>query len=239
MGFATFGAAHLIWLLCLSAVCVAAVIIYLKLSNEKRNIMRITLGCVIVGYEVVKDIVAIIVGDFSVAHLPFHLCGISILLIGFDVVKQTKTVRNFIYYIGIPGAMLALLFPNWTMLPCFNFWHIHSFIIHTLIVLYPLLLLSSGEVKPDIKTMPKCISLLICLAVPVYFINLICDTNFMFLMSPETGNPLGLFEKYLGSHLWGFPILLPVVMFIMYIPLFITSKLTKEKTTKREMVSKL
>ena len=33
-----------------------------------------------------------------------------------------------------------------------------------------------------------------------------------------------LFEKYLGNHLWGFPILLPIVMFIMYIPIYISSK---------------
>ena len=53
----------------------------------------------------------------------------------------------------------------------------------------------------------------------------------MFLMNPETGNPLGLFEKYLGSHLWGFPVLLPIVMFIMYLPLILAKKLKKKKET--------
>ena len=43
------------------------------------------------------------------------------------------------------------------------------------------------------------------MAVPVYLINLLLDTNFMFLMYAEPGNPLLLFEQYLGHHLWGLP----------------------------------
>ena len=37
-------------------------------------------------------------------------------------------------------------------------------------------------------------------------------------MEPDSGNPLELFEKLFGSHLWGFPILLPIVIAVMYIP---------------------
>lgn len=236
LGFKTFDATHLIWLLCLATVCIAAAVIYRRLSGEKKNIMRIILGGFIVLQEVLKDIIAYAVGDFGVGHLPFHLCGISIVLIGFDTIKPTKAVRNFLYYIGIPGAALALLFPNWTTLPPFNFFHIHSFTVHALIVLYPLLLVTNGEVKPTIKTMPKAIILLIALAIPIYFINLACDTNFMFLMEPETGNPLGLFEKYLGSHLWGFPVLLPIVMFVMYLPIFIASRLKKKQPPQEKRI---
>lgn len=229
VGFSTFGATHLIWLGVIAIVCVGAIIFYRRLSEQKRNIMRITLGALIIFYEILKDIVAVFVGDFGVGHLPLHLCGINILLIGFDLFKQTTTVRNFLYYFCIPGALLALFFPNWTVLPCMNFFHIHSFVIHALLVMYPLLLVCSGEVKPEIKIMPKSILLLISMAIPIYFINLLCDTNFMFLMDPEKGNPLGIFQKYLGSHLWGFPILLPIVMFIMYIPILISQKCGKKK----------
>jgi len=232
VGFSTFGGTHLIWLAFIAIACITAIFTYRRFDTKKRNVMRQILGWAIVLSEVIKDIAAFFVGDLDADHLPLHLCGINILLIGFDLFKQTKTVRNFLYYFCIPGALLALFFPNWTVLPCMNFFHIHSFIIHALLVMYPLILVCSGEVIPEIKVMPKSILLLVCMAIPVYFVNLLCDTNFMFLMEPETGNPLGLFEKYLGSHLWGFPILLPIVMFIMYIPLFITSKFKKKSDIK-------
>lgn len=238
VGFSTFGATHLIWLGAIAVLCFGAIFLYRRLSEQKRNTMRITLGALIIFYEILKDIVAVFVGDFGVGHLPLHLCGINILLIGFDLFKQTTTVRNFLYYFCIPGALLALFFPNWTVLPCMNFFHIHSFIIHALLVMYPLLLVCSGEVKPEIKIMPKSILLLISMAIPIYFINLLCDTNFMFLMDPEKGNPLGIFQKYLGSHLWGFPILLPAVMFIMYIPILISQKRKKKKSQSQETEEK-
>lgn len=228
LGFSTFGITHLLWLLAIVVIWAAGIFIYRGLNFQKRNIMRIILGCIIVSLEIIKDIAVIIVGEFDVGYLPFHLCGINILLIGFDLFRQTKTVRNFLYYFCIPGALLALLFPNWTALPCMNFFNIHSFLIHACLVMYPLLLVTSGELMPSVKMMPKCLLLLVAMAIPIYFVNLIFDTNFMFLMDAETGNPLGLFEKYLGSHLWGFPILLPVVMFIMYIPILVISKCKKK-----------
>ena len=157
-------------------------------------------------------------------YLPFHLCGINILLIAFDIFKQTKVVRSFLYYFAIPGAALALLFPNWTDMPVWNFFHLHSFTIHILLVLYPLLLVTSGQVETDLKSALKGVALLVAMAIPVYGLNLLWDTNFMFLMRPDKGNPLELFEKLLGSHLWGFPILLPVVILVMYIPARIFKK---------------
>jgi uncharacterized membrane protein YwaF len=92
-----------------------------------------------------------------------------------------------------------------------------------------MLLITSGELKLKLSDMPKSLALLIAFAIPVYGLNLWWGTNFMFLMSPDTGNPLELFEKLLGSHLWGFPILLPVVMGIMYLPIFIADKVQKSK----------
>lgn len=237
VGFTTFGTTHLLWLLGFAFTIAAAIIIYRKLDAKSRNIMRIILGACVFFLEMLKNVVAICINDFGVGNLPFHLCGISVLLITFDIIKPTKIARYFLYYLGIPGALLALLFPNWTVLPCLNFSHIHSFVIHIMLVMYPVILVTGGEFLPDIKAMFKCILLLICMAIPIYFINLLCDTNFMFLMEPETGNPLGLFEKFLGSHLWGFPILLPIVMFIMYIPIIVARKY--QKGQKEEIKEKI
>lgn len=227
VGFTTFGPMHLIWLACTVLAIVAAAVLYRRLSPQKRRVMRIAVGSAILFLEIAKDIFHAALGEFGVGYLPLHLCGINILLIGFDLFKQNNTVRHFLYYFSIAGASLALLFPNWTDLPCWNFSCIHSFAIHGLLVMYPILLVAGGEVKPELKTMPKCILLLIGLAIPIYFINLACDTNFMFLMRPDSGNPLELFEKLLGNHLWGFPILLPVVMLIMYLPIYLINKLKK------------
>ena len=71
--------------------------------------MRRILGVYIFLQEMVKNLVLILQGEFGWGYLPFHLCGINILLILFDTIKQTKPVRSFLYFFAIPGAALALL----------------------------------------------------------------------------------------------------------------------------------
>ncbi len=230
VGFQAFGLTHIIWLLAGLLLWVTACIFYRNLSADKQKIMRTVLGAYIFLQEMIKNLVLILLGEFSWGYLPFHLCGINILLIAFDVIKQTKVVRSFLYYFAIPGAALALFFPNWTKMPVWNFFHIHSFTIHILLVLYPLLLVTTNQVSTDLKSALGGVVLLVAMAIPVYFLNLLWDTNFMFLMHPDSGNPLELFEKLLGSHLWGFPILLPFVILVMYVPAQIFQK--RERTSK-------
>ncbi len=236
LGFNTFGSTHIIWLLAGILFCVAACIFFKRLSCHKRKITLIVLGTYIFLQEMAKNVVLIILGKFSWGYLPFHLCGINILLIAFDVIKQTKTVRSFLYYFAIPGAALALLFPNWTSMPFWNFFHLHSFTIHILLVLYPLLLVTTNQVATDLKSALRGVLLLVVMAIPVYGLNLLWDTNFMFLMEPDSGNPLEFFEKLLGSHLWGFPILLPVVIFIMYLPILLFQKRKQNRKAGREAI---
>ena len=218
LGFQAYGLTHILWLLAGLLFCIAACIFYNKLSDDKRKRMLTVLGAYIFLQEMAKNLVLVFLGEFSWGYLPFHLCGINILLIFFDVIKQTKVVRSFLYYFSIPGALLALLFPNWTEMPVWNFFHIHSFTIHILLVLYPLLLVTTNQASTDLKSALRGTVLLIAMAIPVYGLNLLWGTNFMFLMKPDSGNPLEMFEKLLGSHLWGFPILLPVVILVMYLP---------------------
>lgn len=233
VGFQAFGPTHILWLLAGLLLCVGSCILYRNLSADQRKIVLRVLGSFIFLLEVVKDLVLICLHEFGWENLPFHLCGINILLIAFDTIKHSKVVRSFLYYFSIPGAALALLFPNWTEMPVWNFFHIHSFTIHILLVLYPLLLVTSGQVATDLKSALQGTLLLVGMAIPVYFLNLLWDTNFMFLMQPDSGNPLEMFEKLLGSHLWGFPILLPVVILVMYLPPRILSNRKKSVSIRQ------
>ena len=227
VGFGAYSAVHLLWLLAGLLLYIVGCVYFRRLSAQKQKRTLFVLGAVIFLLEMAKNTVLLVMGEFSWGYLPFHLCGINILLITFDMFKQTKVVRSFLYFFAIPGAALALLFPNWTQMPVWNFFCIHSFLIHILLVLYPLLLVTTGQVETELKAVLGSVGLLVAMAIPVYGLNMLVGTNFMFLMEPDSGNPLELFEKLLGSHLWGFPILLPVVIFLMYIPVALAKKCKK------------
>ena len=237
LGFKLYGTTHLLWLLFFVLLCTTSLIVYKKLNAKNRNIMRICIAATVFVLETAKNCVAFAVGDFHIGHLPFHLCGINVLLITFSIFKRSKTVENFLYYIGIPGAMLALLTPDWTNMPCLNYFHIHSFVIHMFLVLYPFVLVASGDLKPELKAMPKCILLLIGFAIPALILNIMFETNFMFLMDTAGIGFLQIFKDIFGAHQWAFPILLPIVMLIMSLPLLIADKIQKHKKLQKELVS--
>ena len=90
-----------------------------------------------------------------------------------------------------------------------------------LLALYPLMLVVGGDIKPDIKMAPKCLLLLLGMGIIVLGVNFLCDTNFMFLMRTDDISFLVLFKGVFGAHQWAFPILLPIVLAVMYLPIVI------------------
>ena len=90
------------------------------------------------------------------------------------------------------------------------------------------MLVAGGDIVPDIKMLPKLILFALCMAVPIYFVNLMLDTNFMFLMYAEAGNPLILFEP-LGSHLIGIPVMYAAVVVVLYGPFIVYNKIKAKK----------
>lgn len=229
VGFPHFGALHLIWLAITAVVIVLNCLLYRRLTEKGRKKWRWIIAGLLVADEIFKDVMLIIGNRFLPGYLPLHLCSINIILITVHSLKPSKILSGYLYTVGIPGAAAALLFPSWTSLPLQNFMHLHSFTVHILLVLYPIVLGVAGELRPSVRQLHKYLLLLVGMAIPIYGINLLLDTNFMFLMSADPGNPLYLFEQLWGNHIYGFPVLIAAVLIVMYVPLIIWRKVKKRE----------
>ena len=227
IGFAHYGALHLCWLAAFAVLAVLNCILYRKLGQKGRKIWRIVVASLLVLDEIYKQIPLFVNGLFTLGYLPLHLCSINIFVIAFHALKPTKSVGNYLYTVCIPGAMAALLFPTWNALPGANYMLIHSFTVHILLALYPIVLTVSGEIRPELKELPKALLLLTGLAAFALICNLLMDANFMFLMYADPGNPLYLFKELWGSHLLGFPVIITGVLLVMHTPWFIAKKIKK------------
>lgn len=221
VGFNYYDSLHLSWILCFVLFTVIVSFIYRKSDANKRDKIRKLFALLIILDEIFKQYGLIAHGNWGYSYLPLHLCSINIFIIAYHVYKPNKTIDNFLYAVCIPGALAAILAPTWVELPIQNFMHIHSFTIHILLAAYPIVLISGGDIVPDIKLVPKAILFTCVLAIPIYIINLILDTNFMFLMHADAGNPLLLFEELFGFHLLGVPIIESVVVFVLYTPFYL------------------
>lgn len=228
VGFSQFSLLHLVWLAIFIVVTIGNCIWYIRLGDRGKGHWRKVVAVLLLADELFKMIMLFIGGRYKFSYLPLHLCSINIFIIAIHAWKPTAFLDGFLYTIAIPGALAALLFPSWTALPLGNFMHLHSFTVHILLALYPIVLAASGELSPDLKKMFKSLLLLVCMAIPIYIINILLDTNFMFLMSADEGNPLYIFEQLWGNHLLGFPVIIIGVLLVMYGPLLIWRKLKKK-----------
>ncbi len=228
VGFSFYGAIHILWLVVFVVVVAVSCIWYSRMTAESRKKWNKGVALLLVADEVFKVVMLLIGGNYSASYLPLHLCSINIFLIALHAWKPNQTLNSFLYTICIPGALAALLFPSWSKLPVMNFMHIHSFTVHILLALYPLVLTICGEIKPRLKYVAKCMLLLVAMAAVIYVVNLLLDTNFMFLMRAEKDNPLYIFEQLWGSHLLGFPVIIAGVLLVMYLPVELYVKFTKK-----------
>jgi hypothetical integral membrane protein (TIGR02206 family) len=168
--------------------------------------------------EIVKTVVLIVIGRYTKNYLPLHLCTINIFLVSVHVFKPLKTLDNFLYAFCIPAAVMALAFPSWTKLPFANFMHWHSFTLHILLALYPLMLTVGGDIKPRVKHLAPALGLLALLAASAYAVNAWLGTNYMFLARAPKGKPLYWFDQNWPSHLLGIPVLLIPLLTALYLP---------------------
>lgn len=224
LGFNYFGKIHLLWISFFIVFAVTCCYIYKSSDEKRRSKIRKIMALLIVSDELFKIVMLLIGGNYSVKYLPLHLCSINIFIIAYHVYRPSKMLDNFLYSICFPAALAALLAPTWIELPLGNFMHLHSFTIHILLATYPLMLVYGKDISPDIREIPKCIVFTLAMALPIYFINLLLDTNFMFLMYAEPGNPLYWFGENFGFHLLGVPVIEGIVLLIMYFPFYIKKK---------------
>ena len=136
-GFSLFGARHLVTLALYIGFAALSCKLYKAADEKKRAQLRGLFAVLLLADEAFKQIGLQIGGNFNWDYLPLHLCSINIFLIALYAWKPSRLLDNFLYFICIPAATAALLFPTWTSLPAANFMFWHSTSVHILLAAYP------------------------------------------------------------------------------------------------------
>ncbi len=231
VGFPLFGFGHITWMVTFVLFAVLCSRMYKAGDRQKRQRMRNLFVILLLLDEAIKVVGLSVQGLYEAQYLPFHLCSINIFIILWHNHHPSRALNNYLFTVGIPAAMIAILTPSWAVLPFWNFMNIHSFTVHILLATYPIMLTYSGELNPQIQYLPGSLGVLAALACVAYGVNLMFDTNFMFLMYPNPGTPLVWFEQNMGNHFFGFPILISAIVIVMYTGLYGYRKMNNKKWT--------
>jgi len=217
-GFVAFDAVHWGWLAVITLFVIGLTWLYVRLSGAKRTIMKRVLAYSLLIGEVIKLIVVWQLGKPLLFYIPIHLCGLAIVLLMLHAYRPFAAIHEILFSLTLPGALIALLFPGWTDETTMGFLHIHSFVFHAIITVYPIMLLASGELKPRVKQLWKVAIFLIIVIPLTYQFNAAVGTNYMFLNRPISNSPLMLIYETFGEHgyVWGLVLVAVLIWIIQY-----------------------
>lgn len=217
IGFGQFSLGHIVWLILGCTFTILICKLYKKSNKYGRIRIRKIISLAALFLLVLKEALLLLSNNFTIYDLPLHLCGLTIIFIFIDSLYQSNEFRQYLYAFCLPGALFALIFPDWSYFPLLNILTSIAFESHILIVSYIVMLTYSGELLPSIKYWYKNLILMIIIAIPVGIFNLHFGTNFMFTNYPVM--PLTLFS-FLGRPLYniGYIPLIVITWFIIYFP---------------------
>ena len=125
-GFSLFGWIHMGWLVGIVSVCLVVSHRYRRVDAATQDKILKILATASICLESLKDIYLILIGEMGISYLPFEMCGLAIFVeLGFAFFHR-EFLGEIMCVISMPGAMAALLFPDWTRYPLFNYMHINS-----------------------------------------------------------------------------------------------------------------
>jgi hypothetical integral membrane protein (TIGR02206 family) len=136
-------------------------------------------------------IFALIIGNWTIQDfLPLHLCNISYFICILVLLNKKQWMYEWTLLLAMPSALNALITPE-LIWGSTNWYIFEYYFMHGSLILVPLYLMFVMNYKLRIFSWWKTFLRAQIVFVIVFLLNLILDTNYMFLLSkPLVNNPL-------------------------------------------------
>ena len=202
VGFTYFDGKHLTALALTAAGILLSCLLFRQLSAKGQDRMLKSTALLTIIGEAARDAFLFRIGRMGMEYLPLHLCSLAIAVYLAHAFMKDSPLRSALgelsYCLLLPGSLSALLFPNWTAYPMLTFMSLHSFLWHALLVLYPILLLIGGRIRPVLRHWWYPVVFLLLVTPPVYLFDALTGYNYMFVLYPLAGTPLEWLYDLMG-----------------------------------------
>jgi len=150
--------------------------------------------------------------------LPLHLCSVFVFLSAFMLYRRNSTIYEYAYFLGIGGAVQAVLTPDLGMYDFPHFRYFQTFISHGLIVSAAVYMTVVERMRPTWKSFLRVLVWTNVYMLFVGLVNALIGSNYMFIAHPpETASLIDLLGPWpwylLSLEAIGF-----VLFFILYLP---------------------
>lgn len=219
--FQLFGIWHLV-ALAVIVILNVALLGFRKSSEEKRKVVRWTMAIILWLDELSWHVWNLYWGHWTIqTMLPLHICSILIWLAGFMLILKNYRIYEFAYFIGIGGAMQALLTPDAGIYGFPHYRVFQTFISHGLLITAAIFMTTVEGFRPTWKSFWRVIIGINIYAAVIFPINRLLGTNYLFINGkPATASLLDALPAW-PYYLIYMELIGLAIFFLLYLPFII------------------
>lgn len=218
LGFGLFSLTHVYYLIACLIITIAICVWYKRASVDKRVSIRLFIGFIPILSQVIRKGLIIYQKGLMLEEIPLHLCGISVFFVAWYALKPSQKLGDGLFMLTLPGALVSLLFLDWSHSYQWNIYSIQSWVIHLFMVVYVVMLLWAKDLKPKVSSIPVVTGIFVVYSVFIYGLNKWWNTNYLYLNWPAPDSPIELFEGWLGNP--GYVLIMALVLIVMWIVMY-------------------
>ena len=139
---------------------------------------------------------------FSSLEFPLWTCSIYLFVVPLSLFSKNPKIKDacnaFICSISMLGGFINFLFPTESL---FSFMGLHTFVYHFILLITPIIMLSSGYYKPRFEYFKGAIFIFIAYGIPVFIFNNIFEQDYMFTYDGSWFGPMADFAELMPHRL--------------------------------------
>lgn len=226
--FVLFGAWHLAALAVIVLLNIA-LLGFRKTSDKTKKTVRWIMAIILWTDEISWHVWNIYWGHWTIqTMLPLHICSVLVWLAGFMLIFKNYRIYEFAYFIGIGGAMQALLTPDAGIYGFPHYRAFQTFISHGLLITAAIFMTTNEGFRPTWKSLWRVIIGVNIYAAIIFPINRLLGTNYLFINGkPATASILDALPAWpyyiIYMEIIGF-----VIFLLLYLPFIIKDARTKK-----------
>jgi len=219
--FVLFGTGHLIALGVIVLLNIA-MLGFRKSSERTRTIVRWTMAIILWLDEASWHIWNLYWGHWTIdTMLPLHICSILVWLAGFMLIFKNYRIYEFAYFIGIGGAMQALLTPDAGIYGFPHYRIFQTIISHGMLITATIYMTTVEGFRPTWKSFWRVVVGVNIYAAIMFPVNQMLGTNYLYINGkPATASLLDVLPDWpiyiIFMELIGFAVFL-----LLYLPFIV------------------
>lgn len=216
--FVLFSTQHWVAIILVVLLNLSFLILRRNAKPETLRVWRYTMAAILVVNEAMWHIWNLVTGQWTVqTMLPLHLCSVFVFLSAYMLVTRSYTIYEFAYFLGIGGAMQAILTPDLGIYAFPHFRYFQVFVSHGLIVTAPIYMTLVEGFRPTWRSYGKVLVWSNVYMLFVGVVNALIGSNYMFIAhKPETPSLIDM----LGPWPW-YILALEAIGFVLFLVLYL------------------